>query len=89
VLTDLIKWVISALLLLNLTAVRPRLRAVSRHGKPGLPRQVRSQAGAWEREKRSEIIAESTVKRVWNPLCRNHSAAKRVWNPLYRNHSAV
>jgi|GEM_PF-4151368 len=25
---------------------------VSRHGKPGLPRQVRSQAGAWEREKR-------------------------------------
>jgi len=45
---------------------KPRLRSVFRYGKPGLPRQVRSQAGAWEREKAGAWEREKsrfTVKR--------------------------
>jgi len=46
----------------NASAPEAPASAVSRHGKPGLPRQMRSQAGAWEREK---IVCKTTLQVVF------------------------
>ncbi len=65
---------------------KPRLRAVSRHGKPWLPRQVRSQAGAWEREKNSRFLsithlthhvipAAGQIRMTGRSLIRSHTLA--------------
>jgi|GEM_PF-5204670 len=52
---------------------KPRLRA-SRHGKPGLPLQVRSQAGAWEREIQS-IISQFPEEYIFSSFPRSQAPA--------------